>query len=72
MVMFADLAGDSTLPFHTYCLAVGLSKLVHSSAIEYYMKEVEEIMQGFGVFFGEENVVKTLLLGIIAYLADRP
>ncbi len=71
MVMFADPAGDSTLPFHTYCLAVGLPKLDHSSVIEYYMKGMEEIMQGFDVFFGEDNIVKILSLEIIAYLADR-
>ena len=71
-ITFPDPAGDSTSPFHTYCLAVGPSKLGHSSVIEYYMKEVEEIMQGFDVFFGEDNEVKTLSLGIIAYLADRP
>ncbi len=35
------------------------------------MKEVEEIMQGVGVFFGEDNIVKTLSLEIIAYLVDR-
>ena len=36
------------------------------------MKEVEEIMQGFDAFFGDDNIVKTFSLGIIAHLVDRP
>ena len=71
-VTFADLEGDITSPFHMCCLAVGPSKLDHSSVMVYYMKEVEDIMQGVDVFFSKDNTVKTLSLGIIAYLADRP
>ncbi len=68
---FADQAGDSTSPFYIYCLVVLSSKLDHKLVINYYIKKVKEIMQGVNVFFGEDNTVKTLSLGIIAYLADR-
>ena len=71
-VTLPDPSGSRTSPYHTYCLAVGLSKYDHTDVIEFYMKEVQEIMEGMPVYFAEDNSVRTISLGILAYLADRP
>ena len=41
--------------FHTYCIAVGPGSLDHTSVIDSYAKEMEELMEGREYYCGVRN-----------------
>ena len=44
--------GSATSPWHAYCVSVGAGSLDHTSAIEWYAKEVDELMKGSDFYCG--------------------
>ena len=67
--------GFSTSDKHTFCLAFGSSKLNHDKVIEYYLKEVNEVlMRGQMRYYGKLGVRRKVntCFGLALYAADTP
>ena len=67
--------GLSTSEEHTFCLAFGSSKLNHDKLIEYYLKEVRDIlMKGQTRYYGKPGVRRKVntCFGLALYAADTP
>ena len=67
-----DPNGSATSPYHTYCLAVGAGKLDHTPVIDWYAKEIEQLMRGKDYYCGLTHKYIHLKAGVVAVLADRP
>ena len=44
----------------------------HTPVIEFYMKEVSELMKGFDCYFVSSNTIEHVALGLYCWSADRP
>ena len=40
-MIFPDADGSATLPFHIFCLAVGMSNKDHQHVLDHYMNEAK-------------------------------
>ena len=62
----------ATSPYHTYCVAVGAGALDHTCVIDWYSKEIGELMKGRDYYCGSSHQTIHIKLGVVAVLADRP
>ena len=67
-----DPGNNATSKYHTYCLAVGKSSNDHQPVIDYYMKQVEQLMRGVSMFDVQSGKYINVQMGLLAYIADRP
>ena len=63
---------NNTSTEHTYCVAVGAGALDHTIVIDWFAREVEELMKGREYYCAESNKVIYVCFGIVAILTDRP
>ena len=63
---------NATSPFHTYCLAIGQSKLDHTPVVEYYLRELDIIKRGVVRYSAETGDMIRTAFDMIAYVMDRP
>ena len=71
-ITISDPDGNATTKYHTYCLAVGKSSNDHQPVIEYYLKQVEQLMRGVSMFDLQSGKRVNVQMGLLAYIADRP
>ena len=71
-ITFPDPNGNSTSKYHTYCLVVGKSSNDHQPVIDYYLKQVEQLMCGVPLFHLQSGKYINVQMGLLAYVADRP
>lgn len=64
--------GKKRSKLYTYILAIGNSSDDHREVVDYYMRQLNDVMKGFDCFFGKSNTFKRVAYGMIAYNADRP
>ena len=57
---------------YTYVLAMGQGGTDHTKVVEHYMKECQELMQGFQCYFGNTNTLGRMAIGHLYSSADRP
>ena len=57
---------------HTHVLAMGKSTEDHTPVIEYYNREVKELMKGFLTYIGVTNEIRRMLVGFLFHSSDRP
>jgi hypothetical protein len=57
---------------HTYCVAVGAGALDHTAVIDFYAKEVDELMAGSYFYCSFTKIYIYMRIGVVAALADRP
>ena len=51
-ITLPDPNHNATFPYHTYCVAVGAGALDHTSVIDWYAHEIEELMKGKKYYCG--------------------
>lgn len=71
-ITLPDPDGNNTSHLHTYCVAVGAGFLDHTSVIDWYAREVEELMKGKDYYYAHQRKFIHVKFGVVAALADRP
>ena len=71
-ITLPDPNHNATSPFHTYCVAVGAGALDHTSVIDWFSKEIEELMEGKEYYCGVHHQFVYAKIGVVAALSDRP
>ena len=71
-ITLPDPSGNATSALHTYCVAVGAGSLDHTSVIDWYANEVEELMKGSEFYCAFSKKIIYVKIGVVAALADRP
>ena len=71
-ITLPDPNHNATSSFHTYCVAVGAGALDHTSVIDWYATEIDELMRGKDYYCGLRKAFIHAKLGVVAALADRP
>ena len=71
-ITLPDPDGNSTSPFHTYCVAVGKGNLDHTPVIEWYANKINELMTGKEYYCAIRQKFITAKIDVVATLADRP
>jgi hypothetical protein len=51
---------------------MGKSSEDHTSVIEYYSREVKNLMKGFHTYFGDTNQIWHMSVGCLFHYSDRP
>ena len=57
---------------YTIILAIGKSGEDHTEVIKNFMKQAEELMEGFDCYFDSTKSIERVAFGILAWCADRP
>ena len=70
-ITLPDPDQNSLSPFHTYCVAVGSGNLDHTPVIDWYSKELTDLMKGKNYYCGQRNITLHAKIGVVAVLADR-
>ena len=63
---------SKTLPYHTYCVAVGAGHLDHTPVLDWFADQMEDLMKGNVMYCGIRRRMIRVKLGAVANLADRP
>ena len=71
-ITIPDPSGSATSKYHTYCLAVGKSSNDHQPVIDYYLREIDQLMKGVSLFDLKSGNYVNVQMGLLAYIADRP
>ena len=71
-ITIPDPSGSATSKYHTYCLAVGKSSNDHQLVIDYYLREIDQLMNGVSLFDLKSGNYVNVQMGLLAYIADRP
>ena len=69
-ITLPDPNHNATSPYHTYCVAVGAGALDHTYVIDWYSKEIEELMKGKEYYCGLKHEFVYAKLGVVAALAN--
>ena len=64
--------GMESSHLYTYILAMGKSGEDHTPVTEHFMKEANELMEGFDFYSGKSNKIERMALGMLTWNADRP
>ena len=68
--MVPDQKHQSTWPFHTYCVAVGAGQLDHMPVIDWYVEQVQHVMQGQEHYYSDQKQFKYAKIGVVVVLVD--
>jgi len=71
-ITLPDPDQNSLSPFHTYCVAAGSGNLDHTPVIDWYSKELTDLMKGKNYYCGQRKITLHAKIGVVAVLADRP
>ena len=63
---------NSTSTEHTYCVGVGAGALDHTTVIDWFAQEVEELMKGRDYYCADMKKIIHVCFGVVAILTDRP
>ena len=63
---------NSTSTEHTYCVGVGAGALDHTTVIDWFVQEVEELMKGRDYYCADMKKIIHVCFGVVAILTDRP
>ena len=61
---------SATSPYHTYCTVVGAGAFEHTPVIDWYSKEVGDLMKGRDYYCGSYHRFIHLKLGVVTVLPD--